>query len=88
MYFTNLLILIRILWLVICLKFVFIEMTLLDKLITHIVYWYKTFVFGLATATRSDTGSQNRLDLIQSFVPTHYVCNGYVSYFTCLFFFF
>jgi hypothetical protein len=30
-------------------------------------------------ATRSDTGSHNRLDLIQSLVPPHYVCNGYVS---------
>ena len=28
--------------------------------------------------TCSDTGSQNRLDLIQSLVPPHYVCNGYV----------
>ena len=30
------------------------------------------------TATRSDTGSHNRLDLIHSLVPIHYVCNGYV----------
>ena len=30
----------------------------------------------VAIATRSDTGSHNRLDLIQSLVPTHYVCNG------------
>ena len=30
-------------------------------------------------ATRSDTGSHNRLDLIQGLVPPHYVCNGYVS---------
>jgi hypothetical protein len=25
-------------------------------------------------ATRSDTGSHNRRDLIQSLVPTHYMC--------------
>jgi hypothetical protein len=31
-----------------------------------------------AIATRSDTGSHNRLDLIQSLVPTHCVCNGYI----------
>ena len=29
-------------------------------------------------ATRTDTGSHNRLDLIQSLLPPHYVCNGYV----------
>ena len=29
-------------------------------------------------ATCSDTGSHNRLDLIQSLVSPHYVCNGYV----------
>jgi hypothetical protein len=33
----------------------------------------------VAIATRSDTGSHNSLDLIQSFVPPHYVCNGYIS---------
>jgi hypothetical protein len=32
----------------------------------------------VAIATRSDTASHNRLDLIQSLVPPHYVCNGYV----------
>jgi hypothetical protein len=32
-------------------------------------------------ATRSDTGSYNRLDLIQHVVPPHYVCNGYLSYY-------
>jgi hypothetical protein len=31
----------------------------------------------VAIATRSDTGSYNRLDLIQHVVPPHYVCNGY-----------
>jgi hypothetical protein len=30
--------------------------------------------------TCSDTGSHNRLDLIQSLVPTHHVCNGYLSH--------
>ena len=30
------------------------------------------------SATRSHTGSHNRLDLIQSIVLTHYVCNGYI----------
>jgi hypothetical protein len=29
----------------------------------------------VAVATHSDTGSHNRLDLIQSLVPPHYVCN-------------
>jgi hypothetical protein len=32
----------------------------------------------VAKATRCDTGSQNRFDLIQSLVPPHYVCNGYL----------
>ena len=32
----------------------------------------------VAIATRSDAGSPNILDLIQSLVPPHYVCNGYV----------
>ena len=32
----------------------------------------------VAITTRSDTDSYNRLDLIQSRVPTHCVCNGYV----------
>ena len=32
----------------------------------------------VAIAARSDTGSYNRLDLIQSLVPPHYVCNGYI----------
>ena len=56
-------------------KFVFIEM--LEKLIPYIVCWYNTLyqvlpVAGtnritlVATATRSDTSSHNRLDLIQS----------------------
>jgi hypothetical protein len=31
----------------------------------------------VAIATRSDTGSHNRLDLILRIVPPHYVCNGY-----------
>jgi hypothetical protein len=32
----------------------------------------------VAIATRSDTGSHNRLGLIQSVVPPHYVCNWYI----------
>jgi hypothetical protein len=64
--------------LAICLKFVFIEM--LDKLITYIVWWYKTLYQVLPIATRSDTGSHNRLNLIQSLVPPHYVCNRYISW--------
>ena len=74
--------------LAICLKFVFIEM--LDKLITYIVWWYKTVYQVLsdaqlvAIATRSDTDSQNRLDLIRSLVPRHYVCNGYIRVITIL----
>jgi hypothetical protein len=68
------------------LLFVFIEM--LDKLITYIVCWYKTLYQDLPVAwtncitkivTRSDNGSHNRLDLIQSCIPTHSVCNEYVS---------
>jgi hypothetical protein len=31
----------------------------------------------VAFATRSDTGSHNRLDLIENPVPPHYVCNGH-----------
>ena len=33
----------------------------------------------VAIATRSDTGSHNTLDLIQSLVPPHHACNGYIS---------
>ena len=35
----------------------------------------------IAIKIRRDTGSQNRLDLIQRLVATHYVCNGsiYIS---------
>ena len=33
-----------------------------------------------AIATHSDTGSRNRLNLIQSLVPTYYVCNGYTHH--------
>ena len=59
---------------------------MLDKVITYIVCWYKTLYQVLSVAwtnritiaTRSDTGSHNRLDLIQSLVPPHYVCNGYI----------
>jgi hypothetical protein len=36
----------------------------------------------VAIATRSDTASHNRQDLIQSLVPPHYVCNGYLLKFT------
>jgi hypothetical protein len=63
---------------------------MLDKLIPYIVCWYKTLyqvlpvardnhITLVTIATRSDTGSHNRLDLIQSLVPTHYVCNTIVS---------
>jgi hypothetical protein len=91
------------------LKFVFIEM--LDKLITYIVWWYKTvyqvlsvlwtncitlsrLVVILVHTTDSTWykvlyhhtmyGSHNRLDLIQSLVPPHYVCNGYISIILCI----
>jgi len=33
----------------------------------------------VALVTCSDTGSHNMLDLIQSLVPPHYVCNGYIQ---------
>jgi len=70
--------------LVFYLKFVFIEM--LDKLITYIVCWYKILyqvlpvVWTSRITTRSDTGSHNRHNLIQSLVPPHYVhvCNRYI----------
>ena len=32
----------------------------------------------VAISTRSETGSHNRLDLIQSLVPTHYVCKAFL----------
>jgi hypothetical protein len=57
---------------------------MLDKLITYIVWWYKnvyqvlSVVWTNRITTRSDTGSHNRLDLIKSIVPPHYVCNGYI----------
>ena len=64
---------------------------MIDKLIAYAVCWYETLyqilpvaltnrITLVAFATRSDTGSHNRLDLIQSFVPPHYVCNGYISW--------
>jgi hypothetical protein len=58
---------------------------MLDKLITCKVCWYQMLYQVLPVAwtnriaTRSDTGSHNMLDLIQSLVPPHYVCNGYLS---------
>ena len=51
---------------------------MLDKHITYIVCWYTTLFQVSSVATRSDTGSYNMLDLVQSLVPAHYVCNGYV----------
>ena len=33
----------------------------------------------VAITTRSDTRSHNRLDLIHSLLPTHYISNGYIS---------
>ena len=38
----------------------------------------------VAIATRSDIGPHNRLDLIHSLVPPHYVCNGYILFFSNL----
>ena len=63
---------------------------MLDKLMTYIMCWYKTCIRSclvrkqttsqhVASATRSDIDSHNRLDLIQSLVPTRYVCKGYLS---------
>ena len=62
---------------------------MLNKLITYIVCWYKTFIRSrlirepttsllVAIMTRCDTVSYNRLDLIQSLVPPHYVYNKYL----------
>ena len=50
---------------------------MLDKRITYIGCWYKIVYQVFPVATRSDTGSHNRLDLILSIVPPPYVCNGY-----------
>jgi len=56
---------------------------MLDKLITYIVCWYKTLyqVLPVAWTIRITTVMlvHNRLDLIQSLVPTDYVCNGYLK---------
>ena len=65
---------------------------LITYMYMYIVCLYKTFYQVLpvvwtnritaqlvAIATRSDADSHNRLDLIQSLVPPHYVCNGYLS---------
>ena len=55
---------------------------MLDRRITYIVCLLRELTASqlVAIATHSDTGSHNRLDLIQSFVPPHYVCNGYLSF--------
>jgi len=58
---------------------------MLDKFITYIVSWYKTFTRShpshclTAIVIHSDTGSHNRIDLIKSIVPAHYACNWCVS---------
>jgi hypothetical protein len=39
---------------------------------------FKQITQLVAVATRSDPGSHNRLHLIQSLVPPHYVCIGYI----------
>ena len=55
-----------------------------DNLNTYIVCWYNTLYQVssasqlVVTAIRVDTGSYNRFDLIQSLIPTRYLCNGYV----------
>ena len=59
----------------------FIE--ILDKFITYIVCLYKTLcevspVTVSLFVTLIDTGPHNRRDLIQSLVPTHCECNGYI----------
>ena len=64
---------------------------MLDKRLTYIVWWYKTVYHVLSVAwtnritTRNDTGSHNRLDLIQIIVPPHYECNGYLLNNICYF---
>ena len=61
-----------------------------DKRITYIKF-YKDFVSGLcrvnephikldAITTRGDTSSHNRIDLIQSLVPTHYACGEFILF--------
>ena len=63
---------------------------MLDILITYMVCGDKTSIRShlsreqtasllVAIATRSDTGSPHTLDLIQNRVPTHYVCNWFIS---------
>jgi hypothetical protein len=62
---------------------------MLDKLITYKCVGTRLYIRScllreqtvsqlVAIATRSDTGSHYRLDLIQSLVRPHYVCNGYI----------
>ena len=55
-----------------------------DNLITYIVCWFKT-LYQVSSASqlvviaiRGDTGSYNKFDLMQSLIPTRYLCNGYV----------
>ena len=54
-------------------------------------YWYNICIMSrllceltqsllFAIATLSDTGSHSRFDLIESFAPTHYVCNMYIYF--------
>jgi hypothetical protein len=50
---------------------------MLDKLITCLLRELTASQL-VAIATHSDTGSHNKLDLIQSLVPPHYLCNGYI----------
>ena len=71
--------------LVFCLKFAFTE--ILHKLITYTVGWCKTCIRSRQSHYYSliprlvTAGSHNRLDLIKSLAPTHYVCNWYLSMF-------
>jgi hypothetical protein len=53
---------------------------MLDKFITCIVCWYKILyqVLPVVWTNRLTTSSHNRLGMIQSLVPTHYVCNVYL----------
>ena len=71
----------------------FVILILTCYLLKFFVYWnvrltyyihsvfVQDFVSGLVWTTRryhSDTGSHNRLELIQGLVPSHYACNGYI----------
>ena len=49
-----------------------------DNLIRSRLLYELTASQLVVIAIRGDTGSYNRFDLIQSLIPTRYLCNGHV----------